>query len=64
MAKYGVSAAGMRWEDGGDAMIDAVRTGAAAALILDRPFLLAKTVDMCEVQVRSAAVSVAPQTEN
>lgn len=54
----------MRWEDGGDAMIDAVRTGAAAALILDRPFLLAKTVDMCEVQVRSAAVSVAPQTEN
>jgi hypothetical protein len=36
-------------------MIDAVRSGAAAALVLDRPFLMARTAQMCDVQVSSAA---------
>ncbi len=54
LAHYGVAAAGMPWDDAGpteDALIDAVRSGDAAALVLNRPFLLAKTAQMCDVSV-------------
>jgi hypothetical protein len=54
LARYGVAAAGMPWDDAGpaeDALVDAVRFGAAAALVLNRPFLLAKTAQMCDASV-------------